>query len=91
MPLHCSLYFEYLPQGDLKGWRFSEFHLKNKPVPESYIWRFLIQVAQALAFLHAGYGTSKMEKLNGIIHRDIKPGKDLNVLRRIFLGDSLLE
>jgi len=72
-PLHCSLYFEYFPLGDLKKWRFDEFHLKNTPVPESHIWRFFVQMAQALAFLHSGYGTGRMEKWNGIIHRDIKP------------------
>lgn len=38
--------FEYYPLGDLRDWRNTNFKERNwRPVPESFIWRFFIQVS----------------------------------------------
>lgn len=65
--------FEYYPLGDLAVWKDREFDRKNsKPVPESNIWRFFVQMAQALAFIQGkidlGSGNRHL-----MLHRDIKP------------------
>ena len=65
--------FEYYPLGDLAVWKEREFDRKNhKPVSESYIWRFFVQMAQALAFIHNSIGPGN-EKRHPILHRDVKP------------------
>ncbi|KAF2198973.1 kinase-like protein, partial [Delitschia confertaspora ATCC 74209] len=75
----CSLFFEWYPLGDIRDWRKREFvQRNNKPVPETYIWRFLIQMSQALAFIHKGLGTV-IKPWRKIIHRDIKPDNILVV------------
>ncbi|OCK81488.1 kinase-like protein, partial [Lepidopterella palustris CBS 459.81] len=72
----CSLFLEFCPGGDLSKWRKEKYEERNnKPVPEWNIWRLFIQLAQALAFIHEGFGTKgqTLAKWNPIIHRDIKP------------------
>lgn len=65
--------FEYYPLGDLAVWKDREFDRKNnKPVPESFIWRFFVQLAQALAFIHNSIGRVP-ESRQPILHRDVKP------------------
>jgi serine/threonine protein kinase len=65
--------FEYYPLGDLAMWKASMFDQRNlKPVPESYIWRFFMQMAQALAFIQGQLGPEPGRR-NIILHRDIKP------------------
>ncbi|KAF2815437.1 kinase-like protein [Mytilinidion resinicola] len=75
----CSLFLEYCPMGDVRHWRITEYENKNrKPVPETMIWRFFIQMSQALAFLHQGVGMVDTDGnayvgWTSLIHRDIKP------------------
>lgn len=65
--------FEYYPLGDLAIWKDREFDRKNsKPVPESYIWRFFVQMTQALAFLQGKIGPDEGSR-HPMLHRDIKP------------------
>ncbi|KAJ8108528.1 hypothetical protein OPT61_g8111 [Boeremia exigua] len=65
--------FEYYPMGDLVVWKEREFDSKNrKPVPESFIWRFFTQIAQALAFLQGSIGPEPGSR-QVMLHRDIKP------------------
>lgn len=65
--------FEYYPLGDLAVWKDREFDRKNsKPVPESYIWRFFVQMTQALAFLQGAIGPETGDR-STMLHRDIKP------------------
>ncbi|KAF2630177.1 kinase-like protein [Macroventuria anomochaeta] len=65
--------FKYYPLGDLAVWKDCEFDRKNfKPVPESCIWRFFLQMAQALAFIQGEIGPGTVER-HLILHRDIKP------------------
>ncbi|XPS68402.1 hypothetical protein M3J07_000685 [Ascochyta lentis] len=65
--------FEYYPLGDLEVWKEREFDRKNhKPVPESFIWRFFLQITQALAFIHNFIGPGR-EGRHPLLHRDIKP------------------
>lgn len=41
-----TVVFHYYPEGDLDCWKREHFGKKNdKPVPESYIWRFFVQVS----------------------------------------------
>ncbi|KAF2501730.1 kinase-like protein [Lophium mytilinum] len=75
----CSMFLEYCPLGDVRTWRIANYEDKNnKHVPESMIWRFYIQMAQALAFLHQGIGMvcadgKPYTGWTSLIHRDIKP------------------
>lgn len=65
--------FEFHTLGDILVWKTREYDLKNyKPVPESYIWRFFLQMAQALAFIQNYIGPNRKQR-RGILHRDIKP------------------
>jgi serine/threonine protein kinase len=65
--------FRHYPMGDLYDWRRSNFVEKlSKPVPESYIWRMFVQIAQALAFIQNKLGPRQHDRIV-IIHRDIKP------------------
>ena len=65
--------FEYYPSGDLAVWKDCEFDRKNfKQVPESYIWRFFLQMAQALASIQGEIGPVSVGQ-HLILHRDIKP------------------
>ncbi|KZM22612.1 ATP binding [Ascochyta rabiei] len=65
--------FDYYPLGDLAVWKERKFDLKNhKPVPESFIWRFFLQMAQALAFIHNCIGPGR-EGRHPLLHRDMKP------------------
>jgi serine/threonine protein kinase len=42
----ASIIYEWYPMGDLYNWKKENFDAKNfKPIPESYIWRFFIQVS----------------------------------------------
>jgi serine/threonine protein kinase len=72
-PDHCAAFFEYYPLGDVYHWKEAMFDKKNhKPVPESYIWRFFIQMAQAILFIQGGPGPDQ-DRREPIVHRDIKP------------------
>jgi serine/threonine protein kinase len=63
---HCAL-------GDLQQWKESQFDKKMyKPVPESFIWRFFIQMSQALIFIQNGLEPRRQVQ-SSIVHRDIKP------------------
>ena len=70
-PKHGIALFEYYPLGDLAVWKDRNFDRKNfKPVPESFIWRFFLQMAQALTFIHNEIGP---EGRHCVLHRDNKP------------------
>ncbi|EAT80358.1 hypothetical protein HBH56_146320 [Parastagonospora nodorum] len=69
---HGTAFYEYYPLGDLAQWK-EDFNDRNyKPVPESFIWRFFFQMAQALALLQAQIGPN-LEECEILLHRDIKP------------------
>ncbi|KAH7085420.1 kinase-like domain-containing protein [Paraphoma chrysanthemicola] len=72
-PQHGTAIFEYSPLGDLAQWKDKNFDRKNfKPVPESIIWRFLLQMSQALAVMHNTLGPNRRGR-EILLHRDIKP------------------
>jgi hypothetical protein len=59
-PEHGTALFEHYPLGDLVQWKSRDFDKKNKKiVPESYIWRFVLQVSQALALSRVKSGQIK--------------------------------
>ncbi|KAF2278327.1 serine/threonine protein kinase-like protein [Westerdykella ornata] len=73
-PAHGSAFFEYYPLGDVSAWKTKNFDNKNwKPVPEPYIWRFFIQMAQALGFIHNVLDPVPDPSRPCMLHRDIKP------------------
>jgi hypothetical protein len=42
-----TIFYDYYPLGDLYNWKCENFDAKNfKTIPESYIWRFFIQVSR---------------------------------------------
>jgi serine/threonine protein kinase len=71
-PQQASLFFQWYPLGDVHDWKESFKDRNNKQVPETFIWRLFIQMSQALAFIHKGYGTNARD-WTPLIHRDIKP------------------
>jgi serine/threonine protein kinase len=72
-PDHGLAFFQYYPLGDIYHWKEHSFDRFNfKPVPESYIWRFFIHMAQALAFIQNVVGPNR-DSRDIMIHRDIKP------------------
>ena len=76
-PQHGTAIFQHYPMGDLKHWKNRVFDKRNqKPVPESFIWRFFLQISQALAFIQGKIGPDRDER-GCIIHCDIKP---MNIL-----------
>lgn len=65
--------FAYYPLGHLVKWKNNVFNRRNyKPVPESYIWRFFLQMTQALAVIQGETGPMAGEQ-QLVLHRDIKP------------------
>ncbi|KAJ4365811.1 hypothetical protein N0V83_008432 [Neocucurbitaria cava] len=78
-PMHGTVLFQHYPLGDLTQWKKREFDEKNgKPVAESFIWRFFLQISQALAFLQNQIGPGRDER-RCFLHRDIKPDNILVV------------
>jgi serine/threonine protein kinase len=78
-PTHGSAFFMHFPLGDLVQWKEHVFEIKNwKPVPESFIWRFFLQISQALAFIQNKTGPDRDQR-SCMIHRDIKPANILVV------------
>lgn len=70
---HGTAFFDFYPLGDLFHWKEAHFDDKNfKPVPESYIWRFFAQMAQAIAFIQNRLGPIRSMD-TALLHRDIKP------------------
>jgi serine/threonine protein kinase len=63
--------FEHYPHGDLEQWWNRSYSL-DRPVPEEFIWRFFVQMAQALDSVHTSVATSQ-GKAGFMVHRDIKP------------------
>jgi serine/threonine protein kinase len=72
-PMHGTALFEYCPLGDLMEWKKENFDNKNsKPVPESFVWRFFVQMSQALTFVQNESGPRRVER-QCLLHRDLKP------------------
>ncbi|KAE9969939.1 hypothetical protein EG328_006545 [Venturia inaequalis] len=69
-----------------------EYVKQSRPVPEMLIWKYFYQMAEALAFMHWGYGTREFNPKNpygrkySFVHRDLKPD---NVLRTSTPGTAV--
>lgn len=71
-PTLDTIIFAYYPLGDLINWKKEKFDKKNnKAVPESFIWRFFLQISQALSVMQNV--SFKQDGRKCYIHRDIKP------------------
>ncbi|TLD19996.1 kinase-like protein [Venturia nashicola] len=70
----------------------SEYMKLSRAVPEMLIWKYFYQMAEALAFMHWGYGTREFDPKNpygreySFVHRDLKPD---NVLRTSTPGTAV--
>lgn len=65
--------FEYYPEGDVVQWLNCNYGKSTKKsVPEKIIWRFFLQMAQALAFIHGDIPPGHT-KPGIMLHRDLKP------------------
>lgn len=54
---------EYADKGDLEHFLHDCYFEKHKRLPEQQIWRFFVQIANAIAFMHT----------KRLLHRDLKP------------------
>ncbi|TNJ28416.1 Kinase, NEK [Giardia muris] len=56
-----------------------DYHAQRRRVPESTVWRYLAQAAQALAYLHSPFNKKYLDEqgvthtIGKVFHRDIKP------------------
>jgi serine/threonine protein kinase len=70
---HGTAFYEHYALGDLHEWKETQFDAKNyKPVLEGFVWRFLLQMSQALALLQNKVGPDRDERVV-FPHRNIKP------------------
>lgn len=68
-----SAIFEHYPLGDLAQCREAMIRVEDfDMIPEIHIWRFFLQIAQALALLQNQIGPRREER-RILLHRDIKP------------------
>lgn len=79
------LYMEYCSKGDLSQ-MIKYYKRQRKYVPESNVWRIMVQILMALFKCHYGRDLPKLQtvhdeieepsksKGNVVIHRDLKPG-----------------
>lgn len=71
-----QIYFDFYNGGDLSN-VIDNHYFRYTEIPESFIWHAVLQLAEAVAFLHYGYDRhsprSTHRNWTKIIHRDIKP------------------
>ena len=70
-PDRIGVLFEYCNAGDLDR-LIESYSAEGRKIPEAFVWHVFIQLAEALAFIHYGYGWDE-DQWTRIIHRDIKP------------------
>lgn len=86
-PRRATILLEHCPGGDLNHYK-ELMNVYGERVPEPFIWRVLVQLAQALAFLHSGCAvgeTTARCRWSPWLHRDIKPE---NILLTVDPGDA---
>ncbi|KAL9023782.1 MAG: hypothetical protein Q9196_006976, partial [Gyalolechia fulgens] len=82
-PIQTQIYLDYYNGGDLTSF-VEKYHygLHSEPIPESFIWHALLQLSEALAYIHHGYDrtaspvTGRQKLPNNwltVVHRDVKP------------------
>ena len=71
-----TLVLENCDLGDLRKWKES-LNKFSEPVAEAEVWNIFLQLTEALAVLHSGYGTKRFNNKDNpwtpIVHRDFKP------------------
>jgi serine/threonine protein kinase len=78
-----TMLLDYCEGGTLTHCK-DEYLKQSRAVPEMLIWKYFLQIAEALAFLHWGYGTKGFDPEKpydrdySFVHRDLKP---CNILR----------
>jgi serine/threonine protein kinase len=72
-----SILLEYCAVGDLSDFRHRSFGISNGTFPEAFMWKLVIQLASAVAFLYKGVNAQKhlnADHWKPVVHHDIKPG-----------------
>lgn len=79
-PQTTQIYLDFYDGGDLSDF-IQNYGINGAEIPESFIWHALLQLAEAVAFLHYGYDRHSLRptqrEWNKVIHRDIKPANIL--------------
>ena len=70
-PDRIGVLFEYCNAGDLHK-IIESYGIEQRTIPEAFVWHVFIQLAEALAYIHYGYGRDE-DNWTRIIHRDVKP------------------
>ncbi|MCJ1428600.1 Serine/threonine-protein kinase Nek2 [Sticta canariensis] len=82
-PQTTQIYFDFYDGGDLSNF-IDNYYFRSTEIPESFIWHAVLQLAEAVAFLHYGYDRHSQRPTQRdwkkVIHRDIKPA---NILLRL--------
>ena len=77
-----GIFFAWVNGGSLRS-VVTEYHQRDKRLPEGFLWHVLEQVAQALQFCHYGISLSYSANASGwrapVIHGDVKP-ENLRIL-----------
>lgn len=81
-PSTAQLYFDYYSGNDLENLA-ENYYARYQRIPEGFLWHVLLELSEALAFIHHGFdGHSNPPPPSSwkrVLHRDIKP---TNVLLR---------
>ncbi|KAL8646582.1 MAG: hypothetical protein Q9210_006054 [Variospora velana] len=68
-----TFWYEWCPNGDLQD-LIDAYTKRPAKIPESFIWHAYMQLADAFAYIHTGYGGAPPpKKFQTIVHRDVKP------------------
>lgn len=72
----AQLYFDYYPGNDLENLT-ENYYARYQRIPEGFIWHVLMELSEALAFIHHGFdeysNPHPPRNWKRVLHRDIKP------------------
>ncbi|KAF2429531.1 kinase-like protein [Tothia fuscella] len=81
-----SIMLRYYEAGDLQRYMRSS-HKQSRPLPEIFVWKAFQQIAEGIAYLHWGWGTTDYDPSRpysrsfSTVHKDLKPANILVEMR----------